>query len=249
MSEPSVWLKLGEKQSMQMLSARMYLEQAAEVLVSRAGCAPDWGWGRTGGGGGICFIPLGIWQTCKATRRTSRRSNSSSISWTARASRLRPRPSPWRSKSTARWETNLARVVAEAPTTCRRTAAAVAWAAARIKPLAGRRLRHPGKTSGRWRHPHHWVRAMQKIANRFVWDSVGDRSRDRFATPADFPGHDCSPYRGIHARRERLGFVYRSRTLFYRPVPNLSSPIRNFCIAVCRSIVCACTPPLRGCDT
>ena len=52
MSEPSVWLKLGEKQSMQMLSARMYLEQAAEVLVSRAGCAPDWGWGRTGGGGG-----------------------------------------------------------------------------------------------------------------------------------------------------------------------------------------------------
>jgi hypothetical protein len=36
---------------------------------------------------------------------------------------------------------------------------------------------------------------------------VGDRSRGRFATPADFPLHDSSPYRGLHVRRERLGFL------------------------------------------
>jgi hypothetical protein len=45
----------------------------------------------------------------------------------------------------------------------------------------------------------------------------------RFATPADSPRHECSPNRGLHARRERLGFV---RTLFCRPVPNLSVTIR-----------------------
>jgi hypothetical protein len=33
----------------------------------------------------------------------------------------------------------------------------------------------------------------------------------RFATPADSPLHDCSPYRGLHARCESLGFVPRSR--------------------------------------
>jgi hypothetical protein len=51
---------------------------------------------------------------------------------------------------------------------------------------------------------------------------VGERSRGRFATPADFPLHDCSPYRGLYVRRERLGFVYRSRTIFCRRVPNLT---------------------------
>jgi hypothetical protein len=34
-------------------------------------------------------------------------------------------------------------------------------------------------------------------------------SRGLFATPVDFPPQDCSPYRGLHARRERLGFVHR----------------------------------------
>jgi hypothetical protein len=39
---------------------------------------------------------------------------------------------------------------------------------------------------------------------------VGGRSRGRFATPADFPPHDCSPFRGLHVHRESLGFVHRS---------------------------------------
>jgi hypothetical protein len=61
---------------------------------------------------------------------------------------------------------------------------------------------------------------------------VGDRSRGRFATPADLPLQDCSPYRGLHVRRERLGGVHRSRAVFCRPVPNLSAMIRNCFIAV-----------------
>jgi hypothetical protein len=36
---------------------------------------------------------------------------------------------------------------------------------------------------------------------------LGDRSRGRFATHADFPPHDCSPYSHVHVRRESLGFV------------------------------------------
>jgi hypothetical protein len=63
---------------------------------------------------------------------------------------------------------------------------------------------------------------------------VGDRSRGRFATPAGFPRQDCSRYRGLHVRRERLGFVARSRTILCRPVPNPSVTIRNFFIAVHR---------------
>jgi hypothetical protein len=52
---------------------------------------------------------------------------------------------------------------------------------------------------------------------------VGDRSRGRFATPADFPLQDCSPDRELHARRGRLGFVNRSRAsfCFCRAVPKL----------------------------
>jgi hypothetical protein len=56
-----------------------------------------------------------------------------------------------------------------------------------------------------------------------------DRSRGRFATPADFPLEDCSAYSHVHARRESLGFVPRSRSIFCRPAPNPA--IRNFCIA------------------
>jgi hypothetical protein len=41
----------------------------------------------------------------------------------------------------------------------------------------------------------------------------------------------------VHVRRESLGFVHRSRTIFCRPVRNLSVTIRNFCIAVrCRYV-------------
>jgi hypothetical protein len=36
---------------------------------------------------------------------------------------------------------------------------------------------------------------------------VGDRSRGRFATPADFPRRDCSPCEGLHARRECLDLL------------------------------------------
>jgi hypothetical protein len=47
--------------------------------------------------------------------------------------------------------------------------------------------------------------------------------RGRFATPADFPQHGCSPYSHVHVRRERLGFFHlgffhRSRTA---PNPNV----------------------------
>jgi hypothetical protein len=60
---------------------------------------------------------------------------------------------------------------------------------------------------------------------------VGDRSRGRFAMPADFTLHDGSPYSHVHVRRERLGVVARSSTIFCRAVPNLGVTIRNFCIA------------------
>jgi hypothetical protein len=63
---------------------------------------------------------------------------------------------------------------------------------------------------------------------------VGDRSRGRFASPADFPFQDCSPYSHVHVRRECLGFVPRSRANGCRPVPNLSVTIRNFCVVVGR---------------
>jgi hypothetical protein len=44
---------------------------------------------------------------------------------------------------------------------------------------------------------------------------VGDRSRGRFATPADFPPHDCSPYSPVHVQQS-LGFVPRSRAIICR---------------------------------
>jgi hypothetical protein len=49
-------------------------------------------------------------------------------------------------------------------------------------------------------------------------------SRGRFTTRADFPRHDCSPYRGLHVRRDFGGFVHRSRAIFCRPVPNPNRP-------------------------
>jgi hypothetical protein len=46
----------------------------------------------------------------------------------------------------------------------------------------------------------------KKIADQSlrVGFRVGNRSRGCFATPADFPRHDCSPYPGLHVRRECL---------------------------------------------
>jgi hypothetical protein len=45
-------------------------------------------------------------------------------------------------------------------------------------------------------------------------------SRGRFATSADSPLQCCSPYRGLHVRRECLGFVHRSRTISCHPRAN-----------------------------
>jgi hypothetical protein len=71
-----------------------------------------------------------------------------------------------------------------------------------------------------------------KVANRDVRGSGWEMSsRGRFGTPADSPLHDCSPDQGLHARREGLGFVRRSRTLFCRPVPSLRVTTRNFVVA------------------
>jgi hypothetical protein len=43
---------------------------------------------------------------------------------------------------------------------------------------------------------------------------VGDRSRGRYATPADSPLHDGTPYRGLRVRRWGLGFVHRLKGHF-----------------------------------
>jgi hypothetical protein len=53
------------------------------------------------------------------------------------------------------------------------------------------------------------------------------RSRGVFATSADSPRHDGTLYRGLHVRRECLGFVHHSNIIFCRPVPNPTVTIRN----------------------
>ena len=61
-----------------------------------------------------------------------------------------------------------------------------------------------------------------KVANRTVRDfGWANAHGAEIATPADFPRRGCSSYRELHVRRERLGFVHRSRTIFCRPVPTL----------------------------
>jgi hypothetical protein len=59
------------------------------------------------------------------------------------------------------------------------------------------------------------LRIVTKSNGRdFGWEIS---SRGRFATPAGFTRHECSPYQELHARRESLGFVHRSRAVFCRP--------------------------------
>jgi hypothetical protein len=62
--------------------------------------------------------------------------------------------------------------------------------------------------------------AMHKLrivnVRGFGW---GIAHAGRFATPADFPLHDGSPYSHVHVRSDSLGFVHRSRAIFCRPVP------------------------------
>jgi hypothetical protein len=56
----------------------------------------------------------------------------------------------------------------------------------------------------------------EKGANR----REGGRSCRRFATPADFPLPDCSPYSHVHVSRESLGFVPLQGPFTVAPVPN-----------------------------
>jgi hypothetical protein len=89
--------------------------------------------------------------------------------------------------------------------------------------------RHPRVRSVKRAHSLQRCKSCESEREGF---RVGDRSRGRFATPADLPRQDCSAYRGLHVRRESLGCVARSRTILFRPVPNRSVTIRKFFIAV-----------------
>jgi hypothetical protein len=51
----------------------------------------------------------------------------------------------------------------------------------------------------------------------FGWEIAHE---GRYATPADSPRHDGSPYRRLRVRRWGLGFVHYSRVVFFRTVPN-----------------------------
>ena len=68
----------------------------------------------------------------------------------------------------------------------------------------------------------------EKVANRNVRDSGDELTPPFRLSPADFPLQYCSPYRGLHVRRESLGFVHRVRAMFWRPVPNPIRSIRIF---------------------
>ena len=58
-------------------------------------------------------------------------------------------------------------------------------------------------------HTHHCCSRTKSCESERQGFRVGDRSRGRFATPAGFPLHDGTPYRGLHVRRESLGFGLR----------------------------------------
>jgi hypothetical protein len=56
-----------------------------------------------------------------------------------------------------------------------------------------------------------------KVASRkTIGFRVGDRSRGRFATPADSARHGGTPYSHVHVHRESLRFVHRSRAILSR---------------------------------
>jgi hypothetical protein len=61
---------------------------------------------------------------------------------------------------------------------------------------------------------------------------VGDGSRGRYATPADFPRHGGTPYRGLRVRRFAWGLSIVQGPFSVAPCPNPNITIRNFCIAV-----------------
>jgi hypothetical protein len=53
-------------------------------------------------------------------------------------------------------------------------------------------------------------------SSRFRGFGWGVAHGGRYATPADFPLHDGTAYRGLRVRRGGLGFVHRPRTVFCR---------------------------------
>jgi hypothetical protein len=90
----------------------------------------------------------------------------------------------------------------------------------------GRRAADPGESAS-------MVRAMQRrksceiVTTGFgIRVGGGVRSRGRFATPAGFPRHDGTTYRGLRVRRWGLEFVHRSRAIFCRPEPNHKLKLR-----------------------
>jgi hypothetical protein len=86
--------------------------------------------------------------------------------------------------------------------------------------------------------------AVKKMRIVTLRVSVGDRSRGRYATPADSPRHDGTPYRGLRVRRWGLGFVHHSRTILYRPRQTPTLRFANFCIAVLRGWLSQVWPAL-----
>jgi hypothetical protein len=79
---------------------------------------------------------------------------------------------------------------------------------------------------------------------------VGERSRGRFATPADIPLYDGSPYRGLHVRRRVSGLVPHLRTLC-RAVPNVRLTFATFPLLYEQPRINALTrkSPFAGPDT
>jgi hypothetical protein len=61
---------------------------------------------------------------------------------------------------------------------------------------------------------------------------VGDRSSGRFATPADFPLHDCSPYSHADVRRLVWDSSLVQGPFSVAPCQTLSVTVGNFCIAL-----------------
>jgi hypothetical protein len=62
---------------------------------------------------------------------------------------------------------------------------------------------------------------MTKFANRNVRDFGGRGAHAAVSRRPLTDLHDCSSCRGLHVRRESLGFVHRPVFIFCRPVPNL----------------------------
>jgi hypothetical protein len=78
---------------------------------------------------------------------------------------------------------------------------------------------------------------------------VADQLTVRFTSPAHSPLQDCSSYSHVHIRRERLGFVHRSRIVFLPPQTQACVPIRNALIAVSHALTAVAVshaPFLRG---